>query len=99
MDKEPVLLEIKMKYEEFRKASIAQMYCSTVENSCQHEYCFLFAFGNQRGGRSLLIQHFISKTQGKLNQIQQFLWQEENCKPSLIRWVQSRLISGLILIQ
>lgn len=49
------------------------MYFSTVENFCQHEYCFYFAFGNQRGGKSSLIQYFFSKTQQKLNQTQQFL--------------------------
>lgn len=43
MDKQPALLEIKVKYEKYRKANVAQMYFSTVENSCQHEYCFFSA--------------------------------------------------------
>lgn len=48
MDKQPILLEIKVKYEKHRKANIAKMYFSTVENSCPHEHCFFFSFGNQR---------------------------------------------------
>lgn len=57
-----------------------------TEKPAQHKYILVlweilasmdivlfFAFGNQRGGRSSLIQHFISKIEGKLSHTQQFL--------------------------